>query len=138
MASIYVDPENQINWDNFFSQKRGQTGHGAFFEGQMYQRGHGLGNIFRGLFKMLAPVAKTFGRQALESGLHLAADTLEGKSLKESAVKRGRQAGKKMVNEAQRRLKHQRGKGIKRGRKNSVRKTKRVKLGVPKDIFGQK
>lgn len=49
---------------------RSQVGHGlSGFEGSRYQRGHGLGSLFKGLIKASAPILKkgalAMGRQAL-------------------------------------------------------------------------
>jgi hypothetical protein len=45
------------------------------FAGRRYQRGHGLGSIFGGLFKAAMPLlkkgAKTLGREALKTGLNI-------------------------------------------------------------------
>jgi hypothetical protein len=45
------------------------------FAGRRYQRGHGLGSIFGGLFKAAMPLlkkgAKTLEREALKTGLNM-------------------------------------------------------------------
>jgi hypothetical protein len=56
-----------------------QAGKGyPVFAGRRYQRGHGLGSIFGGLFKAAMPLlkkgAKTLGREALKTGLNIAGD----------------------------------------------------------------
>jgi hypothetical protein len=52
--------------------------------GRRYQRGHGLGNIFGGLFKAAMPLlkkgAKTLEREALKTGLNIAGDVVQGQS----------------------------------------------------------
>ena len=84
------DPETAIDWDRYFLEQVGQSGHGNFFQGQLYQRGSGIGNIFRGIFKLLLPVAKrvgrTVGKQALSTGSRIAGDLIEGVPLN-SAIK---------------------------------------------------
>jgi hypothetical protein len=52
-----------------------QSGKGyPVFAGRRYQRGHGLGSIFGGLFKAAMPLlkngAKTLGREALKTDHH--------------------------------------------------------------------
>jgi hypothetical protein len=54
-----------------------QAGKGyPVFAGRRYQRGHGLGSIFGGLFKAAMPLlkngAKTLEREALKTGLNIA------------------------------------------------------------------
>jgi hypothetical protein len=48
------------------------------YVGTRFQRGHGLGSIFGGLFKAAVPLlkkgAKTLGREALKTGLNIAKD----------------------------------------------------------------
>jgi hypothetical protein len=53
-----------------------QAGKGyPVFAGRRYQRGHGLGSIFGGLFKAAMPLlkkgAKTLEREALKTGLNI-------------------------------------------------------------------
>jgi len=68
--------------------------HGSGFVGLPYQRGAGLGSLFRGLFRAILPVAKSggksVGRQALQTGTEIASDVLAGKSLKDAAEERGK------------------------------------------------
>ena len=57
-----------------------------YFAGPVYQRGHGIGSLFRGLFRFAMPflkqAAKTVGRQALQTGIQVAGDMLENRPLK--------------------------------------------------------
>ena len=57
------------------------------FAGRRYQRGHGLGSIFAGLFKAAMPLlkkgAKTLGREALKTGLNIAGDVVQGRNIKQ-------------------------------------------------------
>jgi hypothetical protein len=59
------------------------------FVGIRYQRGHGLGSIFGGLFKAAMPLlkkgAKTLGREALKPGLNIAGDVVQGRNIKQAA-----------------------------------------------------
>jgi hypothetical protein len=54
-----------------------------------YQRGHGLGSIFGGLFKAAMPLlkkgAKTLEREALKTGLDIARDVVQGRNSKQAA-----------------------------------------------------
>ena len=149
-----VDLENAIDWDHFFNTQVAQSGHG-FFRGRLYQRGYGLGNIFRGLFKILSPVVKkvgkSVGKQALHTGAQIAGDWAEGKDIKASTKRRAKEGfshlAKKVAKQTgtgtRKRLVKgpQKGKGLGR-RKNCARKApigrkkKTPRLGVQKtDIF---
>lgn len=75
------------------------------YRGPPYQKGHGLGGIFRSIFRIAAPIIKnvgksalkSVGRQAFRSGRDLAADLIQGKSFKESVKRRGKEGLKKSV-----------------------------------------
>lgn len=79
-----------------------QTGSGLSDIGRIYkgpvfvQRGRGIGSIFAGLWKHIAPIAvsglKTLGKQSLKTGGHVLNDLSKGKKLKNVLTDRGRQA----------------------------------------------
>jgi hypothetical protein len=62
------------------------------FAGRRYQRGHGLGSIFGGLFKAAMPLlkkgTKTLEREALKTGLNIAGDVVQGRNIKQAAKSR--------------------------------------------------
>jgi len=63
------------------------------FSGARIQRGHGLGSIVGGFFRRLVfPFVKSNAKNVLtnvdKTGMEVADDVLEGRSLKESAKKR--------------------------------------------------
>jgi hypothetical protein len=77
-----------------------QAGKGyPVFAGRIYQRGHGLGSIFGGLFKAAIPLlktgAKTLGREALKTGLNIAGDVVQGRNIKQAAQSRLKSTGQK-------------------------------------------
>lgn len=124
MPRIRVNPEG-YGWDQYFRTQAGQGGHGglAAFQGQNYQRGAGLGSLFRGLFRAILPAAKTIsktvGKQALMTGTEIASDMLAGKSLESAAKRRGRKGARVLVKKAKNKLKQQKGSGA------FMRRTKR-------------
>ena len=70
-----------------------QAGKGyPVFVGWRYQRRHGLGSIFGGLFKAAMPLmkkgAKTLERQAFKTGLNIAGDVIQGRNIKQVAKSR--------------------------------------------------
>jgi len=63
------------------------------FRGSRHQRGHRLGSVLSGLFRrFVIPFfrdhGKTLASNALKTGVDVAEDVLDGRSLKESANKR--------------------------------------------------
>ncbi len=78
-------------WDDNFSVE--QTGG---FVGIPYQRGAGLGSIFRGIFRMVTPIlkraAKAAGKQALSVGANVISDVVKGGDITESISKHGKEA----------------------------------------------
>ena len=103
MKTIYVAPSDKV-WASFYS--RNQKGEG--FGGLPYQRGGGLGSIFRGIFRALLPIAKsagkTIGRQALRTGAEIASDVLSGSNLKDSVKRRGRAAAATLATKAAKKI----------------------------------
>jgi hypothetical protein len=119
--------------DYYSRQQRG--GEMPVFIGARTQRGHGLGNILSGLFrKIVLPFvkrnAKMFGTRALKTGMEVADDVMEGKSFKDSLVKRVPTGIKRMASD----IKWQSGSGVRRRKvvKRTVKRTvkKRVKRQV--------
>ena len=66
------------------------------FLGSRYQRGYGLGSIFKGLFRWAVPClkqgAKALGKKALKTGVNVVQDVLEGENVQAAVTKRGKQA----------------------------------------------
>ena len=68
------------------------------FQGYPYQRGSGLGSLFKGLLRFVLPLAKSagkvVGKETLRTAASIANDVVAGGDIKESAkkhVKRGAQ-----------------------------------------------
>ena len=82
-----------------------QAGKGyPVFAGRRYQRGHGLGSIFGGLFKAAMPLlkkgAKTLEREALKTGLNIAGDVVQGRNIKQAAEARLKSTGQNLFQKA--------------------------------------
>ena len=103
MRAIYVAPSDK-EWALYYL--RNQQGEG--FSGLPYQRGGGLGSIFRGIFRALLPIAKsagkTVGRQALRTGAEIASDVLSGSNLKDSVKRRSRTAAATLATKAAKKM----------------------------------
>lgn len=150
--SCYYHPNNAL-FENYYLQ---QAGNGLpAFAGVRYQRGHGLGNIFRGLSRMAKPLlvkgAKTLGKQLLNTGSRVIADVATGKNFKQSLKRRALEGVEEIITSPSIKKKS-RGKvkirtplsiprGIRDKRKRfsgqnvSQRRAKKLKTSPPKDIF---
>ncbi|KAL3104698.1 hypothetical protein niasHT_024930 [Heterodera trifolii] len=78
-----------LDW-SAFSSDCVQYGGYNIYRGLPYQRGAGVGAVFRSLMRYLLPIGKqigsAIGRQGMESGNRVLTNMLEGKDLKESLV----------------------------------------------------
>ncbi len=111
---------HDINWDDFFESQRGGN-----FVGYRYQRGGlAFGSLIGGVFKKLLPflksAGKSIGKAALNTGIGVAGDVLQGHNVADSFEARGKQAAAKLLNKGTRALagrkrvkrKQQRGTGL--------------------------
>ena len=94
-------PDNR-HYEHHYTQ---QVGNGLpVFSGLQNQRGYGLGGILGGLFRSALPLlrkgASTLGREALNTGVSIAKDALEGNNIKTAAKTRLHQAGRNLTHKA--------------------------------------
>ena len=109
---------------------RQQAGSGiGGFSGVRYQRGHGFfGRLISGgigpILKKIFPYVKNL---AMDTGLNIAEDVLDGNNLKESAKRRFKESGINMVKDGITQVKKMKGSGYKRRKKRSapIKRTKR-------------
>ena len=97
------------------------------FHGAKYQRGHGLGSMLSGLFRrivlpFLKNNGKTIAANALKTGMEVADDVLEGKSLKDSAKNRIPTG----IKRAAQKINWQLGSGI--GKRRKLRRRRKVDI----------
>lgn len=106
-----------------------QKGRGDFpvYVGRYAQKGHGIGNIIGSLLRRILPVLKAFAPHALRTGANVLDDVSQGKSWKDSAIKRVPEGLEKFVFS-------QTGSG-KRKRETDKRKRKAIKRRKTEDIF---
>lgn len=119
-----------------------QTGSGlAHYRGTNFQKGYGLGGIFRRLFRAALPFlvkgTKTVGKEVLRTGSRIASDVLSGQEFKEAMKTRTKESGKNLAQKAIDKVQNMVGKGkYKRKRKKQKRfissKTRKVS---GRDIF---
>lgn len=128
MKHVYYIPDDRY-WAQYFKAQANQGGHGSintFAASMPYQRGRGLGSIFKTAFRFLLPLAKkaglAIGREGLRTGAALAGDILAGSDVKKAAKRRVKHAAGKLVRKAGDAL--QKGSGSKR--KKAVAKKRRA------------
>jgi hypothetical protein len=92
MVKYCCGEDDRRTFENYYMN---QCGHGSgmpIFQGARMQRGHGIGNIFAGLFRSVMPllkrIAPVIGRRALLTGASIARDMMGGQSIKEAAKAR--------------------------------------------------
>ena len=91
------------------------------FEGYRWQRGGGIwGSLWS---KVAMPVLKHIGRESVASGLSIAEDALDGKDIKESAMRNLKRTGRSTINY----MKNMKGSG-KRRKRRITRKYKKQTL----------
>ena len=95
MKKIYT-PNHKLYEQYCLDQAKQKGGNLPAFHGARFQRGYGLGSIFRGLFRWAVPLlqqgAKMLGRKALQTGVSVAQDVLAGENVKTATKKRAKQA----------------------------------------------
>jgi hypothetical protein len=134
MMHINFNPE-KIDWDVLLKSARlkGPEGDFAFqfgggsytiFHGTPYQRGAGIGALFKSLIRYLVPIGKNIGtaigRQGLETGSKILSGVLEGKALKDALKEEGQTGLQSLLQKAATSLERQKGEGRRRKRKRAT------------------
>lgn len=85
------------------------------FRGIPYQRGTGVGSIFRSLLRYLVPIGKeigsAIGRQGLETGNRVLTNVLQGQDLKQTLVNESKAGLKNLLEKAASNINAQKGQG---------------------------
>ena len=109
---------SQIRYSNFQTGSGHfiQTGYGSFDSGFPRQRGEGVANILRGLWRYIRPMAmsagKTLGQEGLATTARVLNNVVQGGEVKEALETEGRQGLSNILEKAQKKL--QKGRGYKR------------------------
>lgn len=119
-----------------------QVGHGLpYYRGISYQKGYGLGGIFRRIFRAALPYivrgTKTVGKEALVTGSRVMSDVLAGQDIKTAAKNRTKESGKNLAKKALSKMQSMIGSGgykRKRKTKKKIISSKKLK-GRGRDIF---
>ncbi|MCP4493003.1 MAG: hypothetical protein GY820_37740 [Gammaproteobacteria bacterium] len=121
------------------------------FSGYAYQRGYGLGGIFKGLMRYVMPLAKqagkAVGKQALVTASEIAQDVVNDVDISEAIQNRGKAGVGKLIKKGAKAVRKgkkknvQKGKGLgKRPRRKSINTggfaKKQIKV-KPSDIFSK-
>ncbi|GFT35664.1 uncharacterized protein F54H12.2 [Trichonephila clavipes] len=106
-----------------------------YYEGVSFQKGYGLGGIFRRLFRAALPFlvkgGKAVGKEALRTGTRVVSDVLSGENFKIAARKRSEEAGRGMARKAVEHVQSMIGRGKykrKRKKQKKVISKKAIKL----------
>lgn len=116
------------------------------FRGASFQRGYGLGSVFRRFISWAIPllkeyglpIAKSIGKELVTSAATVANEAIDGKDIKESAKEKiidsleklKTQKGnglKRKKRTTKKKVKHQKGNGLKRKRKNKKNKPNKTR-----------
>ena len=122
--------------DHFLRQKRG--GNIAGYRGARFQRGYGIGGIFKSVARYAIPLfkqgAKVAGKRALQAATEVGKDVLQGKNVTESVKTHRGKVVKDFVEQGARTLLHQTGHGSKRRRsqRRNLSSVKKQKLEDPR------
>ncbi|GFV39432.1 uncharacterized protein F54H12.2 [Trichonephila clavipes] len=111
-----IQSELGHNSGDFVPFERGQIGSGlTHYKGINFQKGYGIGGIFRRLFRAALPFlvkgGKTIGKEVLMTGSRVASDVLSGENFKEAVRTRSRESGKKLAQKSIDRFQSKVGKG---------------------------
>ena len=92
-----IHTPNHKLYEHYYLDQAKQKGENLpVFHGARFQRGYGLGSIFRGLFRWALPYleqgAKMLGKKAFQTGVSIGQDVSAGENLKTATKKRAKQA----------------------------------------------
>lgn len=128
----------------YFNLQAGSGVGSVVYRGSPYQRGHGLGSFFSGLFRSILPIirkgAGAVGKEAVKTGIDFLGDLSQNRPVKESFRNRISEAGANLKRKAESKIDTLTGSGYKKRRtalkrNHSQKVAKRVKNKGRKDIF---
>jgi len=136
--------------DIHFELYKPQVGSGlSGFEGSRYQRGAGLGNIFKKFYNWILPIfkthalpviksgAKTIGKEAVKTAANFANDAFDGEDLETSIKHRTNEAFTSIANDVRKQIVEQQqiGGGLKRKKNTTSLKMLKKSKARKFDIF---
>ena len=82
----FYSSNHKLYKEYYLNQAKQKGGNLPAFHGARFQRGYGLGSIFKGLFRWvlshLQQAAKVLGKKTLQTGVKVAQDVLAGENVK--------------------------------------------------------
>lgn len=134
MVHVLFNP-NSVNLINYKNQYGGN-----YYLGISRQRGAGLGDFLRVLWRYVTPILKDVGVESLKSGSLILDEIGKGKNIKQTIKTQGRNAAANLLQKTSSRLRSQEGSGIKKKKQNNIIRNKNFPVGRsvlknPKDIF---
>jgi hypothetical protein len=111
----------KVEWSSLTTGDGEQFGGYNVFRGVPYQRGSGLGSVFRSFLRYLVPIGKQIGmavgHEGLRTGNRVLSNVLEGKDLKETLVNESKSGIKNLLEKAASNMQKGQGFDFKRYRK---------------------
>ena len=143
MKRPYCCEASRHLFDQYYARQQRGGGDFPVYVGRMRQRGHGIGDIFKSIWRFISPAFKTLAPHALRAGANIVEDVSSGNTWKDSAfkhiptvVKQFPEALSNIVSKPKdistdvSETTEQTGSGIRRRRKHKRRVKKRAKLDI--------
>jgi len=89
MRKPYCCEASQHLFDQYYTRQQNGGGDFPVYVGRARQRGHGLGDVFKKIWRFIAPAFKSIAPHALRAGANIVEDVSSGNSWKDSAIKHG-------------------------------------------------
>jgi len=122
----------------FYINKGDSRGLGGNFKSLRVQRGDGLGSFLAGAWRKIFPLFKSgalaLGDQALNAGIGLLRDSLNGKNLRDSVRGRVEELGSNLTKRAAAKMESMVGSGLKGAKRRKVAQSKRKRPAKRKKV----
>ena len=93
---------------NYYKDQQQGYGSEDRFHGVAFQRGHGFGSVFKGLWRIVRPLVrsagKAIGKQAIRSSAELMGDIARGENVMHSFKSRAEEGGRELASTTKRKL----------------------------------
>ena len=89
MRKPYCCEASQHLFNQYYTRQQKGGADFPVYVGRVRQRGHGIGDIFRGIWRFLFPAIKTIAPHAMRAGANFVDDISSGSNWKGSAMKHG-------------------------------------------------
>ncbi|MCG8430357.1 MAG: hypothetical protein MJA29_04215 [Candidatus Omnitrophica bacterium] len=130
--------------DYYLRQAKGAP----YFQSPAFQRGHGLGGIFRALMRVASPIfhsaaptlkagAKAIAKDALRTGAEIASDALLGRDIGESVEQHAKEAAGRLVNKGTKKLISMIDSPQPKRRRKTIKGRRAIKYSKQRDIFNK-